>query len=74
MIVTYRNGNYNDVDNKTISNIGYPDWWYEYARYQYGPRVYDIQGLNAIPDVKYVGEEANITGDPISYIEKYQTG
>ncbi|HOL41802.1 MAG TPA: peptidase U34, partial [Methanospirillum sp.] len=74
MIVTYRNGNYNDVENKTITNIGYPDWWYEYARYQYGPRVYDIEGLNAIPDVKYVGEEVNITGDPIAYIQTYQTG
>jgi len=73
MIVTYRNGNYNDVQNQTISNIGYPDCWYEYARYQYGPRVYDMEGLNETPGVRYVGEVANITGDPVTYIREYQT-
>ena len=73
MIVTYRNGNYNDVQNKTIDNVGYPDWWYEYARYQYGPRVYDVEGLNKTSGVRYTGEIANTTGDPISYIQEYQT-
>lgn len=73
MIVSYRNGNYNDVENQTITNIGYPDWWYEYARYQYGPRVYDMEGLQEIPGVRYVGEEATVTGDPLSYIRTHQT-
>lgn len=72
IIVTYRNGNYNDGENKTISNIGYPDWWYEDAEYQYGPRVYDMQGLSEIPGVRYTGETVNVTGDPISYIRENQ--
>ncbi len=73
IVVTYRNGNYNDIRNKTISNIGYPDWWYQLAGYQYGPRVYDLAALHEIPGVKYTGSVANITGDPIEYIRKYQT-
>lgn len=73
MIVTYRNGNYNDVTNRTISNVGYPDWYYEYARYQYGPRVYDVERLDAIPGVEYVGETVSVTGDPVTYIARYQT-
>jgi dipeptidase len=73
MIVTYRNGNFNDVQNRSITNIGYPDWWYEYARYQYGPRIYDVQGLHETPGVRYVGEEVNTTGDPLSYIRSHQT-
>lgn len=73
MIVTYRNGNYNDVQNRSITNIGYPAWWYESSGYQYGPRVYDIEGLKEIPGVRYTGEVANITGDPIEYIREYQT-
>ncbi len=73
VIVTYRNGNYNDVQNRTISNIGYPSWWNEYAQYQYGPRVYDMKSLRDISGVKYVDKVANITGDPISYIRDYQT-
>ncbi|NLV27795.1 MAG: peptidase U34 [Methanomicrobiales archaeon] len=72
VIVTYRNGNYNDVQNKSIKNIGYPEWWYENSGYQYGPRVYDIQGLTSIPNVKYTGKVANVTGDPIMYIREYQ--
>nr|WP_319539116.1 C69 family dipeptidase [uncultured Methanospirillum sp.] len=73
MIVTYRNGNYNDVQNHTISNIGYTAWWNEYARYQYGPRVYDMEGLNETPGVRYVGKVANITGNPVTYIRDHQT-
>jgi len=73
MIVTYRNGNYNDDTNRTISNVGYPDWYYEYARYQYGPRVYDVERLDAIPGVEYVGETVSVTGDPVTYIARYQT-
>ena len=74
LVVTYRNGQYNDVQNKTITNIGYPDWWLEYAEYQYGPRVYDIQSLRDIPGVKYSGETVNVTSmDPIAYIRDNQT-
>jgi dipeptidase len=73
MIVTYRNGNYNDVQNRSISNIGYPDWWYESAEYQYGPRVYDVEGLRQVPGVRFVGEIVNTTGDPVTYIREHQT-
>ena len=74
LVVTYRNGQYNDVQNKTITNIGYPDWWLEYAENQYGPRVYDIQSLRDIPGVKYSGETVNVTSmDPIAYIRDNQT-
>ena len=75
LIVTYRNGQYNDIQNKTISNIGYPDWWLEDAGYQYGPRVYDIESLQEIPDVRYVGKTVNVTSeDMIEYIRENQTG
>jgi dipeptidase len=75
LVVTYRNGQYNNIQNKTITNIGYPDWWLEYARYQYGPRVYDLESLQSIPEVQYTGETANVTsGDIIEYIREYQTG
>jgi dipeptidase len=74
LVVTYRNGQYNDVQNQTITNIGYPDWWLLYAEYQYGPRVYDIQSLREIPGVKYSGETVNVTSmDPIAYIRDKQT-
>lgn len=74
LVVTYRNGQYNDVQNKTITNIGYPDWWLEYAEYQYGPRVYDVQSLREIPGVKYSGETVNVTSlDFIAYIRDNQT-
>ncbi|MCK9565679.1 MAG: C69 family dipeptidase [Methanothrix sp.] len=74
LVVTYRNGQYNDVQNKTITNIGYSDSWLENAEYQYGPRVYDIQSLRKIPGVKYSGETVNVTSlDPIAYIRDSQT-
>lgn len=75
LIVTYRNGQYNDIENKTVSNIGYPDWWLEDNGYQYGPRVYDVESLQEIPDVHYVGETVNVTsGDMIEYIRENQSG
>jgi dipeptidase len=75
LVVTYRNGQYNDIQNKTIQNIGYPEWWLENARYQYGPRVYDLESLRQISDVKYVGETVNVTSeDMIGYIREHQTG
>ncbi len=75
LIVTYRNGQYNDIQNKTISNVGYPDWWLEDAGYQYGPRVYDLETLKEISDVQYVGRTANVTsGNMIGYIRENQTG
>jgi dipeptidase len=74
LVVTYRNGQYNDIQNKTITNIGYPDWWLENAGYQYGPRVYDVQALREIPGVIYAKETVNITtSDPIAYIRENQT-
>jgi hypothetical protein len=74
LIVTYRNGQYNDIQNKTISNIGYPDWWLNDSGYQYGPRVYDLKSLREIQDVRYVGKTENVTGDVIEYIRENQTG
>jgi hypothetical protein len=75
LVVTYRNGQYNDIQNKTITNIGYPDWWLENATYQYGPRVYDLEPLKEIPDVRYVSKTANVTSeDMIKYIREHQTG
>ncbi|OPY51412.1 MAG: Peptidase family C69 [Methanosaeta sp. PtaU1.Bin112] len=74
LVITYRNGQYNDIQNKTITNIGYPDWWLEKTGYQYGPRVYDVQALREIPDVIYAKKTVNITtSDPIAYIRENQT-
>jgi dipeptidase len=75
LVVTYRNGQYNDIQNKTISNIGYPDWWLENSSYQYGPRVYDIESLQEVPGVRYVGEIMNVTsGNSVEFIRQNQTG
>jgi dipeptidase len=74
LIVTYRNGQYNDIENKTISNIGYPDWWLENSGYQYGPRVYDLKSLQEIPNVLLANKTINVTlGNMIEYIRKNQT-
>jgi dipeptidase len=75
LIVTYRNGQYNDNRSKTISNVGYPDWWLEDSGYQYGPRVYDLKSLQNISNVLYVSKTVNVTsGDMIEYIRENQTG
>jgi dipeptidase len=69
LVVTYRNGQYNDIENKTITSIGYPDWWLENASYQYGPRVYDLKSLQNIPDVRYIGQTVNVTStDKVGHI------
>ncbi len=74
LVVTYRNGQYNDIKNRTITSIGYPDWWLFDAGYQYGPRVYDLKSLQSIPDVRYVGQTVNVTSaDKVEYIRRYQT-
>jgi dipeptidase len=73
LVVTYRNCQYNNIKNKTITNIGYPDWWLENAGYQYGPRVYDLKSLQKIADVRYTGQTVNVTSaDKIEYIRQYQ--
>ena len=75
LVVTYRNGQYNDIQKKEIQNIGYPEWWLKNSSYQYGPRVYDLESLHEIPDVKYAGKTANVTsGDVIGYIREHQSG
>ncbi|MFA6225828.1 MAG: hypothetical protein WC620_06540 [Methanoregula sp.] len=32
---------------------GYPDWWLDEAGYQYGPRVYDYEGIRNQRDLAY---------------------
>ncbi|OPY50975.1 MAG: Peptidase family C69 [Methanosaeta sp. PtaU1.Bin112] len=73
LVVTCRNGQYNDIRNKTITNIGYPDWWLDNASYQYGPRVYDLKSLREIPNVRYTGRtEYLASADAIGYIQQHQ--
>lgn len=54
LIISYSNGMIWDPVEKADSLAGYPDWWYNISGYQYGPRVYDISGLEEISGLQYV--------------------
>lgn len=53
LIIRYSNGMIWDPEQKTDLLAGYPDWWYNLSGYQYGPRVYDVPGLNEIQGLYY---------------------
>jgi len=62
LIARYANGMVSDFANGTASNPGYPAAWYDRNAYQYGPRIYDMAGLEAISDLRYVN--ATVTVEP----------
>jgi dipeptidase len=74
LVVSYTNGGIFDPVSKSTTYPGYPDWWYQDAGYQYGPRIYDVEDFDSIPDLVYVNETVYTTpGSEYEYILKHQT-
>lgn len=73
LIARYANGMVNDAVNRTAANPGYPAAWLDANGYQYGPRIYDLEGLKAIPDLVFVNETVFARpGDELSLINQTQ--
>ena len=73
LVIKYSNQIVTDAVNGTISNPGYPDWWLNETRYQYGPRVYNYEGLQQVPGISYVNQTAYTTpGNELNYIIQTQ--
>ena len=75
LIARYVNGMVNDFANRTAANPGYPASWLDANGYQYGPRVYDMEGLGAIPDLAFVNTTVMASpGDELRLINETQRG
>ncbi len=73
LVVKYSNQMVSDVANDTITIPGYPEWWLEENRYQYGPRVYDYEGLQSTPGLVYTNTTNFTTpGNELNYIQQTQ--
>lgn len=73
LIARYANGMVNDFMNRTAANPGYPATWLDTNGYQYGPRVYDMEGLAAITGLAFVNETVMADpGDEIRLIRETQ--
>ncbi len=73
LVVKYSNGMIT-VRDKAPLRKGYPDWWLNETGYQYGPRIYQYDGLQKIPNVNYTGEKISTEpGDELDYIKESQT-
>jgi dipeptidase len=73
LVVRYSNHMVNDFANKTTITPGYPDWWLEQGRYQYGPRVYDYEGLQDTTGLVYTNTTMYTTpGNELNYIQETQ--
>ncbi len=53
LVVTYSNHLVHDAVTRKDEFFGYPDWWLDKAGYQYGPRVYDYEGIRNQPGLVY---------------------
>lgn len=74
LMVSFANGGIYDPVTETTTYPGYPDWWYQEAGYQYGPRIYDVEALDSIADVLYTNETVYVKpGTEIEYIQTNQT-
>jgi len=73
LVVKYSNQMVTDAANGSSQTPGYPDWWLNETRYQYGPRVYDYEGLQHVPDLVYTNQTVNTTpGNELNYIIETQ--
>lgn len=72
LMAKYSNHMVHDTATGNDAFTGYPGWWLEEADYQYGPRVYDFQELQEIPDLTYTN--STITSDPTREIETIRAG
>lgn len=75
LVVRYSNQMVNDFANDTTITPGYPDWWLEQVGYQYGPRVYDYEGLQETSGLVYTNTTVYTTpGNELNYIQETQRG
>jgi len=73
LVVKYSNQMVTNVTTGSSQTPGYPDWWLNETEYQYGPRVYDYQGLQQLPDLVYTNQTAYTTpGNELNYIKETQ--
>lgn len=55
MIVKYSNGLVTNPATEETTEGGYPNWWYGYSGYQYGPRIYQLEELRETEGLNYTG-------------------
>jgi hypothetical protein len=73
LVVKYSNQIITDAANGTTQNPGYPDWWLNETRYQYGPRVYNYEGLQQVHGLTYTNQTVYTTpGNELNYIIETQ--
>lgn len=73
LVVKYSNQMVTDAANDTSETPGYPEWWLKENRYQYGPRVYDYEGLQETPGLVYTNTTVFTTpGNELHYIQQTQ--
>ncbi len=60
MIVKYSNGLVTNPITEETTEGGYPDWWYDYSGYQYGPRIYQLEELRDTEGLNYTGEYVDV--------------
>jgi dipeptidase len=69
LVARYSNQIVTDETTGSSHMPGYPDWWLNETRYQYGPRVYDYEGLQRIPGLVYTNQTVYTTpGNELNYI------
>ena len=61
LVVKYSNQMVTNVTDGSSQNPGLPDWWLNETRYQYGPRVYDYEGLQQVPGLVYTNQTVYTT-------------
>ncbi|HWQ64571.1 MAG TPA: C69 family dipeptidase, partial [Methanospirillum sp.] len=68
LVAKYSNLMVTDLSTGSSTNVGYPDWWLEKTGYQYGPRIYDYQGLEKTQGLVYVNKTVNASpGNELMY-------
>jgi len=73
LVVKYSNQIVTDAVNGTTQNPGYPDWWLNETRYQYGPRVYNYEGLQQVHGLTYTNQTVyTAPGNELNYIIETQ--
>jgi dipeptidase len=73
LVEKYSNQIVTNTTTGSSQNPGYPDWWLNETRYQYGPRVYDYEGLQQVPGLSYVNQTVNTApGNELKYIVETQ--
>jgi hypothetical protein len=73
LVARYSNQIVTNLTTGSSQTPGYPDWWLNDTRYQYGPRVYNYEGLQQVPGLTYVNQTVYTTpGNELNYIIETQ--